>query len=74
MGAGSCAVELRRALRKTILRRSVADSPIAEVRDIGETQARLLKEEFGVETVGDLGTHPLFDVAWAIVMLAESED
>ena len=36
-------------------------------------QARLLKEAFGIETVSDLGTHPLFDVARAIVMLAESE-
>ena len=52
---------------------AVADSPITEVRDIGESQARLLKEEFGIETVSDLGTHPLFDVARAIVMLAESE-
>ena len=52
---------------------AVADSPITEVRDIAESQARLLKEAFGIETVSDLGTHPLFDVARAIVMLAESE-
>ena len=51
----------------------VADAPITEVRDIGENQARLLKEGFGIETVSDLGTHPLFDVARAIVMLARSE-
>jgi hypothetical protein len=52
---------------------AVADSPITEVRDIDESQARLLKEAFGIETVADLGTHPLFDVARAVVMLAESE-
>ncbi len=52
---------------------AVADSPISEVRDIAEGQARLLKEAFGIETVSDLGNHPLFDVAAAIVMLADSE-
>ena len=53
--------------------RVLADSPITAVRDIDESQARLLKAEFGIETVSDLGTHPLFDVARAIVMLAASE-
>lgn len=52
---------------------AVADAPITEVRDIGESQARLLQQELGIETVSDLGTHPLFDIARAIVMLAESE-
>ena len=52
---------------------AVAVSPITEVRDIGESQARLLKEEFGIETVNDLGTNRIFDAAWAIVLLAESE-
>jgi hypothetical protein len=52
---------------------AVAVSPITEVRDVGESQARLLKEEFGIETVSDLGTNRLFNVARAIVMLAESE-
>ena len=52
---------------------AVADAPITEVRDVGESQARLLQEGFGIETVSDLGTHPLFDVARAIVMLAKSE-
>ncbi len=52
---------------------AVADAPITDVRDIGESQTRLLQEGLGIETVRDLGTHPLFDVACAIVMLAESE-
>jgi hypothetical protein len=52
---------------------AAADAPITEVRDIGQSQARLLQEGLGIETVRDLGTHPLFDVAWAIVMLADSE-
>jgi hypothetical protein len=52
---------------------AVADSPITDVRDIGESQARLLKEEFGIETVRDLGTHHLFNVARTIVILAKSE-
>ena len=34
---------------------------------------QMLKEEFGIETVSDLGVNRLFDVARAIVMLAESE-
>lgn len=53
---------------------TVADSPITEVRDIGENQALLLKEEFGIATVRDLGNNHLFNVARAIVMLAEAED
>ena len=52
---------------------AVADSPLAKVREVGGSQARLLKEEFGIETVGDLGTNRFFNVAWAIFMLAESE-
>lgn len=53
---------------------AVGVSPINEVRDIGESQARLLKEEFGIETVSDLGINRIFNAAWAIVLLAESED
>ncbi len=53
---------------------AVAVSPITEVRNVGESQARLLKEEFGIETVRDLGTNRLFNAARTIVMLAESED
>lgn len=52
---------------------AVAVSPITEVRDIGDSQARLLKEEFGVESVSDLGTNRIFNAAWAIITLAESE-
>ena len=33
---------------------------------------RLLAEEFGIETVNDLGTHGHFNAAWAIWVLAES--
>jgi hypothetical protein len=53
--------------------RTLADSRIAEARDIGESQASLLKQEFGVETVRDLGSNHLFNAARAIFMLAESD-
>jgi hypothetical protein len=52
--------------------RAIAASPVHEVRDISERQTRLLAEEFGIETVNDLGTHGHFNAAWAIWVLAES--
>lgn len=51
----------------------LADARIAEARDVGESQAGLLKRGFGIETVRDLGTNHLFNAAQAIVMLAELE-
>jgi hypothetical protein len=52
---------------------TLADSRIAEARDVGESQASLLKQGFGIETVRELGANHLFNAARAIVMLAESE-
>jgi hypothetical protein len=53
--------------------RKVADSRITEVQNISQSQACLLREEFGIETVGDLGNHPLFNSARTIVMLAQAK-
>lgn len=54
--------------------RRLLDAPVAALEGISECQAECLQEVFGVETVGDLGTHPLFNAARSIVELAESED
>lgn len=53
--------------------RTVADSRIAEARNLCQSQASFLKEGFGIETVRDLGAHPLFNAARTIVLLAEAE-
>lgn len=53
---------------------TVSNSRITEARNVSESQASLLKEEFGIETVHDLGTNHLFNAARAVVMLAESAD
>ena len=53
--------------------RSVADAPLAEVREISDRQATLLREAFGIVTARDFATNCHFNIARAIVMLAESE-
>jgi hypothetical protein len=51
----------------------IADSPLTEVREISESQAKLLREAFGIETARDLAHNRYFNIARAIVMLALSE-
>lgn len=54
--------------------REIADAPVSALRGIGEKEAKLLKQTFGVETVRDLANLKCIKWASALVALAEEEE
>ena len=49
----------------------LADSPVAALKGVSDTDAEHLKAAFNIKTVRDLGTNKFFLWAQAIVKLAE---
>jgi hypothetical protein len=52
---------------------TVADTPINQLRGIGERQVKLLQDAFRIHTVRELANNRFFSIARAIVMLADVE-
>ncbi|MFI9642790.1 hypothetical protein ACIG87_22470 [Micromonospora sp. NPDC051925] len=47
----------------------IVDAPVAALAGVSDGDAKLLKEAFGITTVGDLGRNPYFRTANALVAL-----
>ncbi|WP_326549630.1 hypothetical protein [Micromonospora sp. NBC_01813] len=47
----------------------IVDAPVAALKGVSDSDAKLLKDAFGVVTVGDLGRNPYFRTAQALVSL-----
>jgi hypothetical protein len=50
----------------------VVDAPVSALAGVSEGDAKLLKEAFNINTVGDLGRNKFFRAATALVDLADS--
>lgn len=48
----------------------LVNAPVAALAGVSNGDAKLLKEAFNIETVGDLGRNPYFRTASALVALA----
>ncbi|WFE26459.1 hypothetical protein O7623_24515 [Solwaraspora sp. WMMD791] len=49
----------------------IVDAPVAALKGVSDSDAKLLKDAFGVVTVGDLGRNPYFRTAQALVSLTD---
>lgn len=49
----------------------LVDAPVAALYGVSEVDAKLLKDAFDIETVGDLGRNKYFRAAAALVDLAD---
>lgn len=47
----------------------IVAAPVAALKGVSESDAKLLKDAFGIVTVGDLGRNPYFRTAQALVNL-----
>ncbi|WKU05759.1 hypothetical protein [Micromonospora sp. HUAS LYJ1] len=47
----------------------IVDAPVSALAGVSDGDAKLLKEAFGITTVGDLGRNPYFQTANALVAL-----
>ncbi|MFV2128122.1 hypothetical protein ACFHWS_26890 [Micromonospora sp. LOL_013] len=47
----------------------IVAAPVASLKGVSESDAKLLKDAFGIVTVGDLGRNPYFRTAQALVNL-----
>ncbi|WBB77793.1 hypothetical protein O7606_16105 [Micromonospora sp. WMMD882] len=47
----------------------LVDAPVAALAGVSDGDAKLLKDAFGIVTVGDLGRNPYFRTASALVAL-----
>ncbi|QDY09361.1 hypothetical protein FJK98_21195 [Micromonospora sp. HM134] len=47
----------------------IVDAPVSALAGVSDGDAKLLKEAFGITTVGDLGRNPYFHTANALVAL-----
>ncbi len=53
--------------------KELVKAPAAALQGLSETDAKLLKEAFGIDTIGELAGNKFFRWAQAIVTLAEYE-
>ncbi|GLX02811.1 hypothetical protein [Microtetraspora sp. NBRC 16547] len=66
--------DLAKLLDKEYENKSLADlikAPVSALSGVSEGDARLLKEAFHINTIGDLGRNKFFRTATALVDLAE---
>jgi len=66
--------DLAKLLDKAYEDKSVAeliDAPVAALAGVSEGDAKLLKEAFNIDTIGDLGRSKYFRTAQALVNLAD---
>ncbi|GAA4674734.1 hypothetical protein [Phytohabitans rumicis] len=66
--------DLAKLLDKAYEDKSVAeliDAPVAALSGVSEGDAKLLKEAFNIDTIGDLGRSKYFRTAKALVDLAD---
>jgi hypothetical protein len=49
----------------------LVDAPVAAIAGVSDGDAKLLKEAFNIDTIGDLGRNKYFRAAAAMVDLAE---
>jgi hypothetical protein len=49
----------------------LVDAPVSALAGVSNGDAKLLKDAFGITTVGDLGRNPYFRTAQALVALAD---
>lgn len=66
--------DLAKLLDKAYEDKSVAelvDAPVAALSGVSEGDAKLLKEAFNIDTIGDLGRSKYFRTAQALVNLAD---
>ncbi|SCG70578.1 hypothetical protein [Micromonospora halophytica] len=47
----------------------LVDAPVSALAGVSDGDAKLLKEAFGITTVGDLGRNPYFRTANALIAL-----
>ncbi len=53
--------------------KELINAPVDALQGLSEGDAKLLKEAFGIKTIGDLGNNKFFRWARAITILADAE-
>lgn len=51
----------------------IVDAPVSALAGVSDGDAKLLKDAFGIITVGDLGRNPYFRTASALVALSDGK-